>query len=170
MKAALLQTVKHNKRFADWHRSAAPKYHPGQKLWLSTKDIKLKDTPRNLAPGLLAIFLDQDHQPIGCSPTVTIIHEDPSHVPCLLDNTCFLLKVPHPQLINKHPAFTVRCHLVVWRRGWGFQYLVDWEGYGPEEHSWVPRSLILDPTLITHFYRENPDKRKSQSILEREVL
>lgn len=46
---ALLRTAQQNKRFADRHRSSAPTYHVGQKVWLSTCDIPIKNTPRKLA-------------------------------------------------------------------------------------------------------------------------
>lgn len=55
---------------------------------------------------------------------------------------------PPPHIIDDYPAFTVN-HLVnVQCHGQGLKYLVDWEDYGPEEHSWVPHSFILDWSFI----------------------
>uniref|UniRef100_A0A3B5LFY1 Chromo domain-containing protein n=1 Tax=Xiphophorus couchianus TaxID=32473 RepID=A0A3B5LFY1_9TELE len=59
------------------------------------------------------------------------------------------------RLVDGHPAFSVRRILAVHPRGRGRQYLVDWEGYGPEHRSWIPRSFILDPDLISSFERSS---------------
>ncbi len=109
----LQQAVRRQRMVADVRRSASPEYQPGQKVCLSTRDIKLRLASRKLSPRFVGPFT--------------------------------ILEQINPVLESR------RC-------GGKLEYLVDWEGYGPEERNWVPREDVLDPTLLEEFHSAHPDR------------
>lgn len=54
--SALLCSGDSNQHLADCCCTPAPSYQPGQKIWLSSKDIPLKDSSKKLAPRYLGTF------------------------------------------------------------------------------------------------------------------
>ncbi len=160
---SILQVGSRTKAQADRHRSKPPVYVVGQKVWLSSKNIPLRTVCNKLAPKFIGPFTvtkifspvavrlklppayRRIHSVFHISKLKPVFHSTinpPAPVP------------PPPRLVDGELAYLVKCILDSRRRGRGFQYLVDWEGYGPEERSWVPARDILDHSLIDNYNRQ----------------
>ncbi len=159
----LLQVGSRTKAKADRHRSRPPVYVAGQKVWLSTKNIPLRSVSNKLAPKFIGPFtVTKIISPVAVRlnlpPAYRRIHPV-FHVskikPVFRSRINPLAPVPPPpRLVDEEPTYSVNRILDSRRRGRGFQYLVDWEGYGPEERSCVPARDILDHTLIDDYNRQ----------------
>lgn len=65
---------------------------------------------------------------------------------------------PPPITVDGEEAYQVQEILDSRHRGRLLQYLIDWEGYGTEERSWVKTQDILDPSLTAEFHRSHLHK------------
>lgn len=135
-----------------------------QKVWLSAKDLPLQVDSRKLAPRFVGPFvIDRIVHPSAdqhkLSPSLNVhpmFHVSRMKLVSELD-----LVPPFEPLscvIEGVQAYIAQCILDVCWHGYGLQLLVNWEGHGPEESSWIPRYHILDKSLLCDFYQDHLDK------------
>ena len=152
-RANLQKAAARMKQQADRRRKPAPEYWVGQRVWLLTKDIPIRGGTRKLAPRYVGPFvvthiISPTAIRLRLPPTMKRIHPT-FHVSRLKPAVTSPLvsappSPPPPRIIDEGETFTVR-RIMDWRcRGRGLQYLVDWEGYGPEDRSWTPARFILN--------------------------
>ncbi|KAL0153240.1 hypothetical protein M9458_051463, partial [Cirrhinus mrigala] len=153
---------KANQRYTTQHRRWHPPgrlFHVGDRVYLSTRNINLKTDSKKLTPRFIGPYkITHRLNPVTFRlqlPASLRIH--PVFHQSQLKHVFFSPLSPQvtapPPVIDGGPAYTVRRILDSRTRGRGTQYLVDWEGYGPEERSRVPGRFILDPTLIQDYRR-----------------
>uniref|UniRef100_A0AAQ4QDA1 Integrase catalytic domain-containing protein n=1 Tax=Gasterosteus aculeatus aculeatus TaxID=481459 RepID=A0AAQ4QDA1_GASAC len=154
------------KKAADRKRRPAPAYQQGQKVWLSAKNLNLKVPSRKLAPRFVGPFpITKTIGPVAvrlrlprslrAHPTFHVSQVKPAKESPMVPAAA---PPPQPEVIDGGPVYKVKQLLAVRTRGRGRQYLVDWEGYGPEERQWIPSRFIVDPNLIKDFHRDHPEQ------------
>ncbi len=166
----LQRAVRRTREQADRRRRANPNYHPGQWVWLSTRDLRLRLPCKKLSPRYVGPFkILRQITPVSfrlalpsnyrISPTfhVSLLKPAGGSRGAEDQEEAGDQGAP-PIIIDGEEVYRVQEILYSRRRCRVIQYLVDWEGYGPEERSWVSSEDILDPSLTTDFHRTHPEK------------
>jgi len=167
VRSALCRYRAQTVRAANKRRIKSPRYCCGQRVWLSTRNLPLTTASRKLTPRFIGPFrVSQVVNPVAVRlllPRHLRRVHPVFHVSCVKPflRTPVRLPSPPPVLVESAPIYKVHKIMDMRSRGRGHQYLVDWEGYGPEERSWVPSRDVLDRSLIDDFLRCRQDSSSS---------
>ncbi len=140
----LQRAVRRHKHHAEVRRATTPTFLPGQKVWFSTRDIRLRLPCKKLSPIFIGSFpiirqvnlvtydlkLPSQYR---IHPTFHVSLLKPYHSPVFPASTePGPIDILHlPIVLEDGEVYSVKEILSSRRCGGKFKYLVDWEGYGP---------------------------------------
>ncbi|XP_077149254.1 uncharacterized protein LOC143810032 [Ranitomeya variabilis] len=156
-KEALGRASERMKRHADKRRLDAPTYLPGERVWLSSKYIRLKIPSYKLGPRYIGPF-----EVLRRTNDVSYKLRLPAS---LRIPNAFHVSLLKPVILNRfHPTsdssplpvsadniFEVKDILASKKVRDKTFFLIDWKGFGPEERSWEPQENINAPHILKRF-------------------
>ncbi len=167
----LQRAVRRHKFFADIRRSEPHAFQPGNRVWLSTRDLRLRLPCKKLSPRYIGPFPIQrqvnevmyqlqlpSRYKIHPTSHVSLLKPfSPSNTGCTEPDA-----PPAPEVVKEASVYQVQEILNSQRRGARLEYLVDWEGYRPEERSWMARDEFSRPLTPGGISSESPQSSRTQ--------
>uniref|UniRef100_A0A8C5P6E7 Uncharacterized protein n=1 Tax=Leptobrachium leishanense TaxID=445787 RepID=A0A8C5P6E7_9ANUR len=144
LQTVIKETQQTQKIQADRRRRPPPSYQVGQKVWLSTRHLRLscptkKLGPKYIGPFPIVIVYSPVHVRLELPPSMKV--HPVFHVSLIkphVSDTLFRrpLAPPGPLLVDGEEEFEVEDVLDSRYHRRRLEYLIQWKGYGPEERSW----------------------------------
>lgn len=159
----LRSAVAQQKKFADRHRTVEQKFKVGDQVWVSTRNIPLRQPSSKLGPRFIGPYpvtqkINRVTYKVALPPSIRGVNT--FHVSLLksaADSAPFI-QTPSPLEVQGVPEFEVNRILDSRFVQRSLQYLVDWKGFGPEERCWIPARQVHADELVAAFHRDNPGK------------
>ncbi len=156
--------MQRHKLFADIRRSEPHAFQAVDQVWLSTRDFRLHLPFKKLSPCYIGPFpirrqVNEVTYQLQLPPRykirptfhVSLLNPfSPSTTGCTKPDA-----PPPPEIVEEASVYQVQEILNSQRWGDRLEY---WEGYGPEERSWVARVHILDPLILEEFHQNHPNR------------
>ena len=150
--------------YADQHRGSAPEYKVGDKVWLSTKDIKInrpsrKLTERQLGPFEIVKVVSPNAVKLKL-PASFKIHDviNVSQVRPYKPPVIGQCVTPSEAVeVEGAPEYEVEEVIDSRLKRGKLEYLVKWSGYTDDHNTWEPESnLDNSKETINDFHKSNP--------------
>ena len=159
------------KHQADRHRSQAPDYEIGDKVWLSTENLKLtraskKLTERWLGPYDITKHIGDNTLELRLPRSMKIhlvvnISRVKPYKECLEGQPTFK---PSPVQVTEDREIEFEVESIIDSRWKGhcLEYLVHWKGYSEEDRTWEPKGNLSNASdAIKDFHRSKLNSPRS---------
>jgi transposase InsO family protein len=165
-KAALTKAKDDYTMYYNCHRTPAPQFVPGDRVWLDSSDIKTtcpsaKLAHRYLGPYKIDRRVGHDSYRLRLPYSLCHLHPvfsivklypaPPNPFPGRRTRS-----PPNPVLVDGEEQFEVEEILNSRVRYGRVEYLVKWRGYNVSENQWVPHYDLRAPHAIKDFHRRHP--------------
>jgi len=165
-KSAICKAQEDMKRYYDRHRTPAPVFNPGDKVFLNALDIRTTRPSQKLSHRRLGFFvvewrigpmayrLKLLHQMKQLHPVFNVVKLTPAPDDPITGHK--MKDHPPPIVIDREAEWEVEEILDSCWHQRRFQYLIKWKGYGHEHNSWESASEVFAPELTAEFYCKHP--------------